>query len=108
MYRGTGRNRFALHQSGRTQRRIRQNTLAAAAGRVLGFKNQQMSAWCFNNNAFGNQTMSNTRRSGSSIGCLAFVVGLAISALIAMPAAAQTWPERPVKLIVPHSAGGAP
>lgn len=28
--------------------------------------------------------------------------------LIAAPALAQGWPERPVKLIVPHSAGGAP
>ena len=26
----------------------------------------------------------------------------------ALPAAAQSWPERPVKLIIPHSAGGAP
>ena len=33
---------------------------------------------------------------------------LALASLAATPALAQDWPERPVKLIVPHSAGGAP
>ena len=38
-----------------------------------------------------------------------FVVAMSAAVLIAaVPAVAQGWPERPVKLIIPHSAGGAP
>ncbi len=39
---------------------------------------------------------------------LATVVLLASATLTGAPAFAQGWPERPVKLVVPHSAGGAP
>jgi tripartite-type tricarboxylate transporter receptor subunit TctC len=40
---------------------------------------------------------------------LAGAIGLATCTLLATsPAPAQAWPERPVKLVVPHSAGGAP
>ena len=38
----------------------------------------------------------------------AIAVMLSLTTLAATPALAQNWPERPVKLIVPHSAGGAP
>ena len=38
------------------------------------------------------------------------VCAIAVTAVAAatLPASAQSWPERPVKLIIPHSAGGAP
>ena len=39
---------------------------------------------------------------------LAIVALLAWAPPFATPALGQNWPERPVKLIVPHSAGGAP
>ena len=39
---------------------------------------------------------------------LAIVLLLALASLTGAPAFAQGWPERPVKLVVPHSAGGAP
>src|SRR5438552_2613450 len=38
----------------------------------------------------------------------AIVALLALATLTGNPALAEGWPERPVKLIVPHSAGGAP
>ncbi len=43
------------------------------------------------------------RRAGSTIAAIAAVVLMA-----AWPAAAQTWPERPIKLIVTQAAGGTP
>jgi tripartite-type tricarboxylate transporter receptor subunit TctC len=49
-------------------------------------------------------------RAGSQIilQLIATAAFLALAALSVTPALAQNWPERPVKLIVPHSAGGAP
>lgn len=44
----------------------------------------------------------------TSIQRLTPVVAIVASLLGAAPAVAQSWPERPVKLIIPHSAGGAP
>jgi len=37
----------------------------------------------------------------------AVVAALALAALLAAPASAQTWPSRPIRLIVPFAAGGA-
>ena len=39
--------------------------------------------------------------------CLAATIGFGAAALVVAPAAAE-WPERVVKIVVPHSAGGAP
>lgn len=50
--------------------------------------------------------MSNRRFTG--ILPLAAAIGLAASSFVATQAAAQNWPERAVKIVVPHSPGGAP
>lgn len=44
----------------------------------------------------------------TALKALAILALLASMALTAPPASAEGWPERPVKVIVPHSAGGAP
>src|SRR5579862_9181151 len=55
----------------------------------------------------GHMHRRHTRLSASvarSIGALAFLLISPIS--VAGPACAQTWPDRPVKIIVPFAAGG--
>ena len=49
-------------------------------------------------------TSATRRRALSAAACTVAALGLTITA--SAPALAQTWPERPVKLIVPYPAGG--
>ena len=51
--------------------------------------------------------MSNRRIAGLVLP-LAAAIGFAASGIVSTPATAQNWPERAVKIVVPHSPGGAP
>jgi tripartite-type tricarboxylate transporter receptor subunit TctC len=51
--------------------------------------------------------MSNRRITGLVLP-LAAAIGFVASGLVATSASAQNWPERAVKIVVPHSPGGAP
>jgi tripartite-type tricarboxylate transporter receptor subunit TctC len=51
--------------------------------------------------------MSNRRIKGFALP-LAAAIAFAASGFVVTSASAQNWPERAVKIVVPHSPGGAP